>query len=61
MSCPVISLDISKVDLIVQIGRALMQAGRTTDAVAFYRAASLARDAQEVLTLIPADIEVRFA
>lgn len=56
-----ISTNISKADLIVAAGRALIEAGRKEEAIAFYRAASLARDAQEVLTLIPADLEVRFA
>ena len=56
-----IAVDMTKADLIVAIGRALMAAKRTEEATAFYRAASLARDAQEVLALIPADLEVEYA
>ena len=50
----------TKADLIIAVGRALLLAKRTDEAVTFYRAAEQARDAQEVLALIPAGLEVRF-
>jgi hypothetical protein len=53
-----ITLDITKADLIIRIGRALMSDGRTEEATLFYRMAAYARDVLEVLCVVPDGITV---
>ncbi len=56
-----IAPDISKADLIVAIGRALMSEGRADEAALFYQLAAHARAVQEVMQIIPDGIVVEVA
>jgi hypothetical protein len=56
-----ITTDITKAELIAAIGQALIAAKRADEATRFYRLASLARDVQEVMALMPDGLPVEYA